>query len=1095
MAKRTTTDIRNANLDERISNPLVRLRGIIRLFVSLDVLLFTGLFLVLWFPSWIAFDYGIFKATGIDYALHSHWGLRAAFIALMLAILGAYIAVRLYRLINKDLSYTSLALVLEKRHPELLRDRLITAIELADLDKAEAQGYSREMVQKTIDEAHERIGRVNVMGVFRWKRLWSKVIFASLILLLFTGAAFGIHALGTKSFEPNRAGHKLADVCSIWAERNLLMKNTPWPRRSHIELVDFPDSGELRQGKDAGAPRIRARAYQWVVADRSRVEGWRPLTVADLARPEFGIAQADLSEVTLVDSLGKTRQVDLSQASLDDVAGTLSKDHELVKATFERLDALADNPWQSRTLRKLVLPQEMILTFTGTRSAGISNLTREPNGEYTGEVNGIKENRVSFVVRGEDYRTMPRFIELIPPPMLIDLRRNEYQPAYLYYPAPLDKDKPFDHAILRGKKQLFADQKISLTSEKSIFPVPTGTDVEIFATADKPLRKVTLTPKTEGRVLWEKSTPGDSFEAVLAPRKDGKREVLRWEKSSENGFDTFAIRFRGEDTIRELAEFEYTLTDMDGVTAKRAITIQVNEDQPPLVELAVDVLRKVGNSYMCTPIAMIPFVTESRVSDDTGLSKVEYEFVYTKVESSIVSTVQAQLAGGLAGAFGGPVRNFGFAGAVAGNRVVFEQIGTKAEQKQFGSAPVGRFLDEHGRLTRDTMAKLDQMLATTRDRSLLPGVVKQIKFPDSAFDYFDLRETIKTLPAPETDIQPRYKIELNVTATDVNTELADKFGKPLPGKKSSNVEPIRLLVVSEGDLLAEILKDEENQTVKLDEILKRVVDAEVKLSQELGLLSAPSPNQLSSSAVRALDILQDVNKSKDQLASVLVDYERLYREIQTNRCNPKLLEKYRSDDGKGIIQETRRILDGTNAEGSFPTAEAALGAFQGTLNNKQVPPQPEIDAARTQLANLRNVLGKLRALSGSLVDISKARKDLQDLIEAQKRIAENLVAIVGEELKRIQSPAIASNKPITIPVGQTATVKHAIDWKLYAQGELVVFLETPADSGLKLPKDVTVKDDKNEFSYDVTGMKPGNYILKVKPFVGNTVEQQIIVTK
>ena len=74
------------------------------------------------------------------------------------------------------------------------------------------------------------------------------------------------------------------------------------------------------------------------------------------------------------------------------------------------------------------------------------------------------------------------------------------------------------------------------------------------------------------------------------------------------------------------------------------------------------------------------------------------------------------------------------------------------------------------------------------------------------------------------------------------------------------MKPIRLLVVSEGDLLAEILKDEENQTVKLDEILKRIVDCESKLSQELSLLSSPSPNQLSSSAVRAWDILQDVNK-------------------------------------------------------------------------------------------------------------------------------------------------------------------------------------------------------------------------------------------
>jgi len=1104
---RTTPDARNANLDARISNPLIRLRGIIRVFVTLDVALFIALFSVLWFVGWIAFDYGIFKATGIDYALHSHWGLRAALIAVVVAILAAYIAVRLTRLVNKDLSYTSLALVLEKRHPELLRDRLITAIELSDLDKAESQGYSREMVQNTIDEAHERVGRVNVMGVFRWKRLWSKVILASLVLLLGTGAGFGIHAIGTKQFEPNRAGHKIADVCGIWAERNLLMKNTPWPRRSHIELVGFPESGELRQGKDAGAPKIRARAYKWVIADAGRAEGWRPLKVSDLGRGEFGIAPMNLSEVPLVDAYGKMTRVDLSDATLDDVEGTLTVENELVKPAFEKLDALADDPWQSRTLRKLVLPKEMILTFTGSKTAGISNLTREPNGEYTGEVNGIKENRVSFVVRGEDYRTLPRYIELIPPPMLIDLRRNEYQPAYLYHPAPRDdKGIELSHGVLRGRKQLFADQKISLTSEKSVFPVPTGTDVEILATADKPLRKVTLSPKADGKKLWERTSPGGGFEPVLAPvRQDGgKREVLGWEKSAEAGFENFSFQFRGDDAVREVVEFDYTLTDLDGVTAKRAITIQVNEDQPPLVEVAVDVLRKVGNAYMCTPIAMIPFLNESRISDDTGLSKVEYDFSYTKVESSIVSTVQGQLAAGLVSAFGGPVRNFGILGTVGGNRIVYDQLGTKAEQKQYGAAPVSRFLDEQNRLSRDTATKLDLMLATTRDRSLPAGVVKQIKFPDPAFDYFDLRDTIKSLLVPDTEIQPRYKIELNITATDVNTELSDKFGKPLVGadgkpvigKKSSNVEPIRLLVVSEADLLAEITKDEENQTVKLDEIVKRIVDAEAKLSQELGLLSSPSANQISSSAVRALDILQDVNKSKEQLASVLVEYERLYREIETNRCTPKQLDKYRKDDGTGIIQETRRILDGTNPQGSFPQAEQALGTFQGTLNNKQVPPQPEIDAARVQIANLKNVLIKLRNISGSIGDISKARDDLNKLIGLQKLIALNLADLLADELKRIQSPLIASNKPIEMKVGQKVTVKHAIDWKLYAQGQLLVTIETPADSELKVPKDIVVKDDKNEFSYDVTaGMKLGSYTLKIKPFVGNAVDQQITVTK
>jgi len=348
MAQRTTIQTRDENLHSKISNPLVRLRGIIRVFVSLDVLLFAGLFFVIWFLGWIAFDYGVFKTTGIDYALYSHWGLRLAFIALMLTILGVYITLRLTRLIRKDLSYTSLALVLEKRHPELLRDRLITAIELSDLDKAEAQGYSREMVQQTIDEAHERVGQVNILGVFRWKRLWMKVVLASLFLVLFAGSALGIHAIGTKAFSPVRGGHKLADVCSIWAERNLLMKNTPWPRRSHIELVGFPESGELRQGKDAGAPRIRARAYQWVIADRNRVEGWRPLAVADLVRPEFGMVPVDLSDMALTDAYGKSTKVDLSTASLDDVEGTLTTDHESVRATFEKLNELAEDPWMSR---------------------------------------------------------------------------------------------------------------------------------------------------------------------------------------------------------------------------------------------------------------------------------------------------------------------------------------------------------------------------------------------------------------------------------------------------------------------------------------------------------------------------------------------------------------------------------------------------------------------------------------------------------------------------------------------------------------------------------------------------------------------------
>ena len=239
-----------------------------------------------------------------------------------------------------------------------------------------------------------------------------------------------------------------------------------------------------------------------------------------------------------------------------------------------------------------------------------------------------------------------------------------------------------------------------------------------------------------------------------------------------------------------------------------------------------------------------------------------------------------------------------------------------------------------------------------------------------------------------------------------------------------------------------------------------------------------------------------MNKSKEQLSSVLVDFERLFREVQTNRCNPQLLEKYINPEGKGIIQQTRRILDGTDPEGSFPQAEAALGAFQATLNNKQPPQPPEVQQARTQLSNLRAVLVRLRGL----LEIQKGRtevlRDLNVIIELEKQQAKNVELLTKAELDRLKSPLITSNKPIEVKVGQTVTVKHAIDWKLYAQGQLVIAIDTPKDSDLKVPLDITLKDDKNDFGYEVTaGAKVGSYTLKLKPFVGNTVEQQINVTK
>ena len=75
----------------------------------------------------------------------------------------------------------------------------------------------------------------------------------------------------------------------------MLLRNTPWPRRAHLEVVTFPDSGELRVGKDAPPPKVRVKAYRWVIADRSAVFGWRQTgeilylenRTTDWSRPAF----------------------------------------------------------------------------------------------------------------------------------------------------------------------------------------------------------------------------------------------------------------------------------------------------------------------------------------------------------------------------------------------------------------------------------------------------------------------------------------------------------------------------------------------------------------------------------------------------------------------------------------------------------------------------------------------------------------------------------------------------------------------------------------------------------------------------------------
>lgn len=274
-----------------VRHPLSALRGYIRSYVTLEGVAFLLMFVFVWFWVGLLIDYVVLhKLLGVDYV---RWlpfsgvagkifriGVLGGLLAWLVTKLVFMVFVRLFR----DFSDGSLALLLERRYPDELGDRLITAVELSDPQKAALQGYSADMVAETIHEAGERVKQLPVRGVFDWGRL----LVQGLVVVALTGVAY-VLAVGlfhvARPYQANRVGLSgfggFHDVAFIWAERNLLLQDTPWP--GDVILVQLtPEKDTVRVGSNQGKLPIKYRAIKYVLADATVEEGWRPLLVKDL---------------------------------------------------------------------------------------------------------------------------------------------------------------------------------------------------------------------------------------------------------------------------------------------------------------------------------------------------------------------------------------------------------------------------------------------------------------------------------------------------------------------------------------------------------------------------------------------------------------------------------------------------------------------------------------------------------------------------------------------------------------------------------------------------------------------------------------------
>jgi hypothetical protein len=260
----------------KIRHPLQRLRVYIRVYIAAECVALVLLFLAAWFWIGLLFDYGLFALTRAvltrGFAPSTaplDWKeiLPRAYPVLLFLLVGTLLGIlayHIFRRLIREFRDKALALLMERRFPKLLGDRLITAVELADVRAAARYGYSRPMIEQTIRDAAERVDQVPIRQVFNWKRL---VWMYGLVVFMYVGMTIlfaGGFMLFTSSGDPHGklAGgwRSFTNVQSAWISRSFGLNDTYWDRDAYLEVQGYPRYRLTQSSLDAltdkdGLPR------------------------------------------------------------------------------------------------------------------------------------------------------------------------------------------------------------------------------------------------------------------------------------------------------------------------------------------------------------------------------------------------------------------------------------------------------------------------------------------------------------------------------------------------------------------------------------------------------------------------------------------------------------------------------------------------------------------------------------------------------------------------------------------------------------------------------------------------------------------------
>jgi hypothetical protein len=843
------------------------------------------------------------------------------------------------------------------------------------------------MVVETVREAGERVNRVPIEQVFDWKRLKRMAVWMFGLALL-PMILFGVGYTAVKQTNPlTDYLPRFRDVGVTWVRRNIMLQDVIWPRRAYLDVLDFPESGEMRIGRDAPSPRLRFKARRWVIADSKAPEGWRSLTWSDLRAdwidreiPAFptevlerklpaaaraasliaapGMVTAPPDEIAASNQSSWT--LDRVEIQLEDetnqqrIQSQAPEAYSALASMFDALTEAVKQPHLRSVIRRLEVPDRIEVKYWGQETSNRLELLRGPGWEYAGTLGDLKES-VKFRARGADYDTPTRTITLVPPPTIQQLKRIERRPAYQFHRPPLGNPPEGGPLALRGLRQRVEDF-VSLNGPTSRISVPFGSELVLEGQLDKELVSATL--KTRGI-----SDATNRIEQPMALSDDRLN---------------FRQRF---DRVTAPLDFDLDFTDTDGVKSTRHIIVEAVPDQPPIVNVIIDGIRKNAQGhYMVTPQAMIPF--EGKVVDGLGgqaggLDRIEYALTVTRMESMLITGTQAEwLATALMPLVGGR-SNVWFSNAVAlaeVSRVVQANAPLDTERH----IPLETFQQLYRDRSAGDITRAELMNRLEREPG--PSALIRDFVLQPRFEFLDLRERMPELKAKsELEVQPRYRLKLTVIATDNNVETG-------PGVAANKEPPFIVLVVSEAELLVEIAREEENLHLKAEDGVQRLREARQKLDKVAEEMPNVANDQLTTLAQRGQEILDTTGKARDIMQEVLTDYSRILRELELNRAAAKIIEK--------VKVEICTPLDSA-LKVEFVNAEESLEAYRKELEAGRRPDATMTNRAKTRLDQLIEKLSQVLASMGDVTTINK-------LITALREIEKGQEQAIGSQLKELQ---------------------------------------------------------------------------------------------